>query len=163
MICPGPWAGLVPLQTSHGHQVGGQIPPGSLSRGPHGAAVLAWNTGPPGPEASGVESFSHVASCQVWLMCDHMWPHVSLPYTPAQATSGDPESTGLPDLPFLCGRLGVPTCSPFSTPSLWSPRSPSTRSQQVQTCDWPVVDGPANAGGGAAPGSTTKPQPVPKV
>lgn len=94
------------------------------------------------------------------ITCGHMWV---CPVPRHRATSGDPESTGPPDLPFLCGGLGVPTCSPFSMPSPWSPRPPSTHSRQVQTCDWPVVDGPANAGGGAAPGSTTKPQPVPEV
>lgn len=64
-----------------------------------------------------------------------------------------------PDTLFFSTRLGLPT----RLPSLWGPGSPSTLSQEAQTRHWPVVDGPANAGGRAAPGRTAKPQPVPEA
>lgn len=71
-----------------------------------------------------------------------------------QAKSGDPEPTAAMNTHFLFTGAGLPTCPPPSA---------SQGPQQAPTCDWPVIDGPANAGGRAAPGHTAKPQPVPEA
>lgn len=82
---------------------------------------------------------------------------------------------GLPHTPCIGPSLETQDpqrrLTPFSSPLAWgSPCSPSSASQgrgpihgPIQTCDWLVVDSPANAGCGAAPGRTAKPQPVPEA
>jgi hypothetical protein len=58
----------------------------------------------------------------------------------------------------VVGSLNLPPAS-----TSWGPGSCPTCPQQVQTCNWLVIEGPANPGCWASLGCTAKPQPVTQV
>lgn len=87
----------------------------------------------------------------------HLWPNTGLPNPPAQGQAWRPR-THSTDTFYLPASEGLPAAGPPQPPRVpCCPPAP----QQAETCDWPVVDSPAHAGGRAAPGRTAKPQPVP--